>query len=1052
MSKIISKVFKVKIENENIKKNNEKILYNNNNISSAMIINNKEKNKSLIFNKLKSKLGKNFNFYLMNSKIIDNEDENHDSKLKFFLRENILYFFNNFYDNFQEKIDMELPREILSIIINILLEYEVDCDKVLDDFQNLLNKMNLILKKEEKELDPIEIKFKPKRFLNNKKLRKNKLLKKRTRSNKLKNQEKGETKIENYFNKSNIRQEIKFEKDDNSKKSYNKTKQAIKSNEFINFLKDKSSPGFFNFNNINPSLESKSASISQYPSIKSINRQGTYSTIFESEINLNESRISNHMSNRLNESRGSRVSNCKESINQELNYKNYFKSSILKTRNYSQNNNYAGNFDNYSTVSLIESSGQPFNYNYSNVSQISQTNYYNHKLINSFSHLKSPNQSFDDNYSQQRKSSNLTFGFQFSNNMNANNLNNSNILNSSFLNNTDILTNDINMTAGSNTLNEKIYDELNGNFEFKSNFLHKQNSCEAITTNSDNNIFNSENNLQIQISNPINPQKDDKSEINVCSPQNYFLLSNNDNLSKNSSGEFNNKIKKPRGNINYFTHPVISSSKSTNNSIISNSNNSQFSLIQQKSNGNFNHNINSNMEIESTDCVTPFLKKITLSFNDNDSNLLNSSYNCDSQSNVDSENKKANKSYGLNTWLHNRIDNLPKMKKIKNGSAGKKLKNYKKCDNNFINMIFNKLTDKTGNTIREPKKEEKYFSHLNESDNLSIIYSELDSKSSYILREDSESVDINNRNKLVKSDKATQIKEIIDIKKFYKKQIEEYSKKSPEINRSSCKETNTNSAKKYKNLNIKNYLSEEKPRKNSNNKGNNIVNIIENHHQNNEKINDPNKEQALNKRVSAGNICYENYINDFNNQSHRSHLKEITKTNFAESISNIKKRNSEASNSLNKVLLISVKTAETCPTTASGGNSIIKTRRAYISKLENTNTCTFLLNKKRKTYKSTEEINNKIENNENNKNGENIIEEKCKKFIKSSNKNVIIKERQNKEKEKTYIRNTSLASNTDDEILVFQTPDKTQISKVKSSPNSVSRKNLMELFAQIKKN
>lgn len=1031
MSKIISKVFKVKIEDDKLKKANENKINTKNNIDISTNDNdNNEKNKNKIFKKLKSKLGKHFNIYLMNSKIIDNDNENHNSKIEYFLRENILFFFNNFFDNFKEKIDMLIPREILSIILNILVDYEVECGSVFEEIQDLLNKMDLILIKEEKQTNPISVKLNSRRLSTNKKLRKSKLSKKRTRITILSKLEKGATKIDKYFTKSNIKQEINFENVENSKKNFNNKQVSIKNNELNYFLKEKISPGFFNFNNVNPRLAAKSAAVTQYPTtIRGINKQGTFSTIFERETNLNESHFSNHGSNRLNESRGSRISQSKETKKQELNYRNYFKNSILKSRNYA-NNHKAVNFDNYSTVSLIESSGHPFNYNYSNISHISQNNYLNQKFINinnSFSHLKSANQSFEcENYSEQRKSSNVTFGFQLSNNTNANNLNNSNILNSSFFNNTEILTNNISMTAGSNTLNEKLYDELNGNLELKSNLLQKQNSCEAITANSDIINYNSVNNLQMQGSNSnlFPQQKSEKSETVVCSPQNYLLYNNSDNLSKISSGEFNNKIKKPRGNINFFTHPIISSSKSTNHSVISNSNNSQFSLIQHKSNKNLNQN--SNFEFESKDNLTPFMKKITLSFNDNDSNLLNSSFYCDSQSIHDSENKKANKSYGLNNRFHNRIDNLPKMKKIKNGSSGKKIKNNKKCENKFISMIFNKL------------EQERDYSNLNESIDVSISHGELDSKSNYIIKEDSKSVETNNRNKSIKSDKANNIKNLVVINNFYNKQKEDLIKNSPQILKSP-NNTNTKSAKKYKNANIKNYLSEEKPKRNFNNEITNSEDLLENNHQKNKEENpDTNGYKPLNE--STGKLDVE--IKSANIPQ----LKEITKSNLAESIANVKNRNSQTTNSLNKVSTRSAITAETCPTTASGGSSIIKTRSANLKAYENPNINNMLLNKKRKLDTSNEEI-------ENNKNAYNIILEKNKIIKKNANKKVNKTEEHTKKNEGKNIRKASLASNTDDEVLAFQTPDKRQeICKVKFSPNTVSRKNLMELFAQIKKN
>ncbi len=57
------------------------------------------------------------------------------------------------------------------------------------------------------------------------------------------------------------------------------------------------------------------------------------------------------------------------------------------------------------------------------------------------------------------------------------------------------------------------------------------------------------------------------------------------------------------------------------------------------------------------------------------------------------------------------------------------------------------------------------------------------------------------------------------------------------------------------------------------------------------------------------------------------------------------------------------------------------------------------------------------------------------------------------DEEMKNIRKFSIASMTDDEILAFQTPDKKEdINILKFSPNTVSRKNLMELFKQIKKN
>lgn len=1027
LSKIISKIFKVKIENENQNKSSLDNVKPNNNIK---INSEKEKNKDEIIAKLKSKLGKLFNVYLMNSKIIDNENENHISKIMFFVKDNLLFLINSFFDNFKDRICMKLPKEILSIIINILIEYDVDCESVINEFKILQEKINLLVKNEKNEKSLPGLKLNLRRSSTSKKIRKNILSKKRTRNTKLsKKLEKGATKIEKYFRKSSVIQEINFENIENSKKFSSKKINNKNNNEINNFLKEKTSPEFFNLNSKKSNLSSN-----HYQNDRII-RQGIFSTIFENENNLNND---SYMS--LNESRRSKVSCSKEKEKEkrEINYKNYFKNSFLKTRNYSNPN--PNNYDNYSCVSFMESSGQPVNYLFSNVSHFSNNNYHNNKFINmnnSFSHLRSVNQSFEnENYSQQRKSSNVTFGFQFSNNSNANNLNNFNIFNSSFLNQTDILNNNISMSHDSNIFNEKLYDELNGNLSYKTNPLKKQNSYENKTLGD---IYNTENIHQSQGSNSnlLNQQKSEKSEA-VSSPQNYVINSNQDNLSKVSSSEFNLKIKKPKGNFQSLSNQFISSSKSTNNSIFSNNNNSQLSLIQQKSNENVNPNSYNNNDTESKEIVST--KKINLSFHDNDSIVLNSSFCLDSQSFYDCENRKTNKSYGLNTLLHNKIDNLPKMKKIKNENSNKKIRNSKKFENKFINMIFNKLNEKVSNSIKDPLKNEnesinlndlKKKSNCNELDIRTNRDKEAENRNIYpnfVYTEKSDQSKINNENYI--EDKHC-------LSPVPKKQVEEITK-SPEIikNCSNNKiNLKNNNSKKYKNGNIKNYLSAEKPKNE----------IVDDHTQNEKNDNvEENHFKKENENVSkAKSIKIMDYTIENN-----PILKEINKSNFGESLKKIKEKNySESSNKI--TTRSSSSTIQTCTTTASEDISKMKTG-SYIDRNDLNYTSENFLNKKRKN----ETINNKLgcldENNENNKNADNIIDKNNKnKNLSIKNQSEINVRRYNNKKS----RKVSIASITDDEILAFQTPDKRQeVSKVTLSPNTVSKKNLMVLFAQIKKN
>ncbi len=266
ISKIISKLFKTK---NDITSQKDKINDNfeNNFKTSPTKFLSKGIIKESLFNKLKIKFGKYFNIYLMNSKIIDNEDESHCKKIRFFLREIILFFFIIFFENFKEKIDLNLPKEIISIIIEVLQEYEIDCEETISDLQKLCEKMNYIIFEEDEKMKGFSQKINLKsRISTNKKLRKTILSKKRTRTTKLKKLEKGANKLEKYFKISSINQEIKNNKFENS--NMNNCNKLI-SNE-------KNNPYIFNKSNPNIKLS-----------------KGSYSKIFENEICFEESYLSN---------------------------------------------------------------------------------------------------------------------------------------------------------------------------------------------------------------------------------------------------------------------------------------------------------------------------------------------------------------------------------------------------------------------------------------------------------------------------------------------------------------------------------------------------------------------------------------------------------------------------------------------------------------------------------------------------------------------------------------------------------------------------------------
>jgi len=202
--------------------------------------------------------------------------------------------------------------------------------------------------------------------------------------------------------------------------------------------------------------------------------------------------------------------------------------------------------------------------------------------------------------------------------------------------------------------------------------------------------------------------------------------------------------------------------------------------------------------------------------------------------------------------------------------------------------------------------------------------------------------------------------------------------------------------------------------------------------------NNLNKQNNLSENLNEEKISK----NNLTCNSKCSELKEITKSNFSESfIKVVEKNNIENSIKLeSKNSSHSNYTSDSCPTTVSGSFSI-KTRSGVIKKKENDQT--IFLNKKR-NYDNIDEKNPKLQKKNKNlvKNAHSIINQKESNLNKEKNVNKI-----------KNIRKASITSMTDDEILAYQTPDKKEdFTKLKYSPNTVSRKNLMELFKQIKKN
>lgn len=1201
----------------------------------------------------------------MNSKIIENEVEDHGEKASFFLLEIVLCFINSVLFYIKEKKILQNAKILITIIISILSIQELD-ESIIKNFENCLSKISGVLTPEEEEkknILPNKLLLKHKISTNKKKLRKKKILSQHAKINHSKAVDKGATKIEKYFQPEKVkyRNNKKNSQSSNIDISKNLSIEKLPSNQFLpakfsnkfynNILNKKCTSETLNSNNddytnknipnlINDSNNNKH--LGSYKSSKaSVNNscfniadklgKTTYSLIFENDSNQNPVSCSNANAY----SNNSKLSFSKHPLKgiasiadkrskeieiknnqEEISYQKFFK-DVVKSRNYINTNSNSINNGNYNNL-----------YGNGNKHKYKNLNYQYHSR-------SSREHSIDDmasihSHPQNRKHSNVTFGH--SSVIYNNNLSNSNILNSS------LILNSSNHQNSNNSLASNMQANIDVNYNYNhssdvyananSNLLLKQNSVYISSCLNNNNDDNNSDNLypsndiyQMQSStnlaetlhadlnalNPENIKEDNESlalsvanypnkiiitdQSNNLNNQNNLLIKQNsqENYSKFSAStncgatsDSNNYIKKPininvsstnaegSSSINYYTAKFLNSKNSIGElNALFNKNRSQQKNgnLNVKENNNNGYSLtstpnwavdssvisknNSNINANTTkyENITSF-RKINLSFNNCENEILNSTMNlnsnlsllnssCNSNSNTfsntnlfskycDSELKYKSKyvfGTGINNKLMNKITDLPKAKKFRNGSSHKKSRKNNTLERNkYIDMIYNILSVPSINKQNEDKQisnfneklknveNESYFAHenINNSNNNKLKgncdvndlqfdnISNIDSKSlNYIYKENSKSSDANSsfmkKNKSVSSDKTNSLKEILNVS-FYNKQI--LLKKSPQNSKSSNISGDTkiiNEADKKVDdnldkdeLNDKEILCLQENISISNfNHDSNLNSFSDISRRNSTKINS-NNTQEEGKRLSP--VVAKSYedIEEIQEKKNCSSInlsrdgKEITKNSFCDSLKKILNDNSshitdydhQRSHSMNKNSKEKIhenksqilNSNTTCPTSSSAGISSIKTRSGKISILAD-NSVDNLLKKKRKCTRMNTNKNiytNEFEENIENLNTVNSNKFEYKnKFNRMLNKNSMKTNEAESElcaskKRKLSINSrgrVSMASHTDDEILVYETPKKPQdFIDLKYSPNTISRKNLMDLFAQFKKN
>ena len=110
-----------------------------------------------------------FSLFIINSKIIENEREEHNEKISFFLQEVIYSFIFGLLQNLKSKNLLNQTKKLLDVIIIKISEYELE-NLITFKLNNLSQQIVFFLSESEKKSQPRKSIF-PKRKVSNKKIR-----------------------------------------------------------------------------------------------------------------------------------------------------------------------------------------------------------------------------------------------------------------------------------------------------------------------------------------------------------------------------------------------------------------------------------------------------------------------------------------------------------------------------------------------------------------------------------------------------------------------------------------------------------------------------------------------------------------------------------------------------------------------------------------------------------------------------------------------------------------------------------------------------------------
>ena len=407
-------------------------------------------------------------------------------------------------------------------------------------------------------------------------------------------------------------------------------------------------------------------------------------------------------------------------------------------------------------------------------------------------------------------------------------------------------------------------------------------------------------------------------------------------------------IKKP---YNIPSYQVISSSKSTNNSNISHFSFNHFG---------FNNNCNSSSRKSNKS-----LCELDISLN---------------ESSLDIKKPKL----GLNSLLLNKLNNLPKTKKMKTNSNKK---NNNEKGTKFFNMLCEKLK-----ISHLSKRNESDLNNINHNERLNKTEENPENLNENTNKINSSPKFCNSFNhpelSLIKHDSSNSSKDIISLEGSYDSFTKHNFKTEEKLKSTNLEKT----CSLRKLLNDKFYSKEKRDL------------LMKSPIFNKKQIND-----ITNSNEKTTEKSYKNETSPDikNNPVFQSDLKQINCNNFKETIQNM--INKDMQENKNPKSLSRGNNSNSTTFSKSEDNSFSKTRSS--TRLEKK---THFLNKKKNCK----------------------ISEKDDSFNLSGKK-----------------RKTSMNySNTDDEILAYQTPVKlVELQKSDLSPNTAARKNLMDIFSQFKK-